>query len=71
MTARIKRTAAGHTDIRTTTGYCHSEKCDEIDEDILKKARKYGENKEQVMGIEPTSPAWKAGVLPLNHTCDI
>ncbi len=23
----------------------------------------------QVMGIEPTSPAWKAGVLPLNHTC--
>ncbi len=30
--------AAGHTDIRTTTGYCHSEKCDEIDEDILEKA---------------------------------
>ena len=21
------------------------------------------------MGIEPTYPAWKAGVLPLNHTC--
>ena len=26
---------------------------------------------EQVMGIEPTSPAWKAGVLPLNHTCKV
>ena len=24
---------------------------------------------EQVMGIEPTRPAWKAGVLPLNYTC--
>ena len=23
---------------------------------------------ERVMGIEPTSPAWKAGVLPLNYT---
>ena len=23
---------------------------------------------EQVMGIEPTYPAWKAGVLPLNYT---
>ena len=21
------------------------------------------------MGIEPTRPAWKAGVLPLNYTC--
>ena len=21
------------------------------------------------MGIEPTYPAWKAGVLPLNYTC--
>ena len=25
--------------------------------------------KKQVMGIEPTCPAWKAGVLPLNYTC--
>jgi hypothetical protein len=25
----------------------------------------------QVMGIEPTYPAWKAGVLPLNYTCMI
>ena len=28
---------------------------------------------ERVMGIEPTRPAWKAGVLPLNYTrafCD-
>ena len=23
---------------------------------------------EQVMGIEPTRPAWKAGILPLNYT---
>ena len=25
---------------------------------------------EQVVGIEPTSSAWKAEVLPLNYTCD-
>ena len=25
-------------------------------------------NLERVMGIEPTQPAWKAGVLPLNYT---
>ncbi len=25
-------------------------------------------NMERVMGIEPTRPAWKAGVLPLNYT---
>ena len=30
--------AAGHTDIRTTNGYCHAEKCDEIDADILERA---------------------------------
>ena len=24
---------------------------------------------ERVMGIEPTRPAWKAGVLPLNYIC--
>ena len=24
---------------------------------------------EQMMGVEPTTPAWKAGVLPLNYTC--
>ena len=24
--------------------------------------------KQRVMGIEPTYPAWKAGVLPLNYT---
>ena len=24
---------------------------------------------EQLMGIEPTRPAWKAGVLPLNYSC--
>ena len=25
---------------------------------------------ERVMGIEPTQPAWKAGILPLNYTRD-
>ena len=25
---------------------------------------------EQVVGIEPTSSAWKAEVLPLNYTCN-
>ena len=24
--------------------------------------------RKRVMGIEPTYPAWKAGVLPLNYT---
>ena len=28
----------------------------------------YVHHMERVMGIEPTLPAWKAGVLPLNHT---
>ncbi len=27
-----------------------------------------GHEKKRVMGIEPTCPAWKAGVLPLNYT---
>ena len=27
-----------------------------------------GHRKKRVMGIEPTYPAWKAGVLPLNYT---
>ena len=26
---------------------------------------------EQVVGIEPTSSAWKAEVLPLNYTCEV
>ena len=26
------------------------------------------QKKKRVMGIEPTYPAWKAGVLPLNYT---
>ncbi len=29
--------AAGHSDIRTTSGYCRSEACDEIDSNILDK----------------------------------
>ena len=28
----------------------------------------YGHAVERVMGIEPTRPAWKAGILPLNYT---
>ena len=28
----------------------------------------YGRILERVMGIEPTRPAWKAGILPLNYT---
>ena len=28
----------------------------------------YGHLLERVMGIEPTRPAWKAGILPLNYT---
>ena len=38
--------------------------------DILKKEPQRFELKimERVMGIEPTLPAWKAGVLPLNYT---
>ena len=27
-------------------------------------------NMKRVMGIEPTYPAWKAGILPLNYTRD-
>ena len=30
--------AAGHSDIRTTNGYCRSEICDEIDMDIWEEA---------------------------------
>ena len=28
----------------------------------------YQRTMERVMGIEPTRPAWKAGILPLNYT---
>lgn len=28
----------------------------------------YGAALERMMGIEPTRPAWEAGVLPLNYT---
>ena len=31
-------------------------------------AHKRRKQMERVMGIEPTRPAWKAGVLPLNYT---
>ena len=26
---------------------------------------------EQITGIEPASPAWEAGVLPMNYICGI
>lgn len=29
----------------------------------------YGSRLEQVKGIGPSQPAWKASVLPLNYTC--
>ena len=31
-------------------------------------SKRGGNIMERVMGIEPTQPAWKAGVLPLNYT---
>lgn len=34
-----------------------------------KNHRSFGESLEQMMGIEPTQPAWEAGVLPLNYIC--
>ena len=34
----------------------------------LIKSRLPAKKIERVMGIEPTYPAWKAGVLPLNYT---
>ena len=33
-----------------------------------KKPCNHRASKKRVMGIEPTCPAWKAGVLPLNYT---
>ena len=33
---------------------------------VHKKSPKFGVKR--VMGIEPTRPAWKAGILPLNYT---
>ena len=27
------------------------------------------DTKKQITGIEPASPAWEAGVLPMNHIC--
>ena len=36
----------------------------------LRRGERYGAcpDVERVMGIEPTRPAWKAGILPLNYT---
>ena len=34
----------------------------------LSYRRTVPQDMERVMGIEPTRPAWKAGVLPLNYT---
>ena len=35
---------------------------------LLSYWRKIENPLERVMGIEPTRPAWKAGILPLNYT---
>ena len=35
---------------------------------VHSRLSKYLDLQERVMGIEPTCPAWKAGVLPLNYT---
>ena len=35
---------------------------------LLSYWRKIENLVERVMGIEPTRPAWKAGILPLNYT---
>ena len=35
---------------------------------LLYPAELLGQFLERVMGIEPTTSAWKAGVLPLNYT---
>ncbi len=47
--------AAGHSDIRTTNGYCRSEICDEISTDILEKALKATKYK----GLYPFIPRTK------------
>lgn len=31
--------------------------------------REFGQNKKQIAGIEPVSPAWEASVLPMNYIC--
>ena len=35
---------------------------------IIQRHSFFDKKIERVMGIEPTYPAWKAGVLPLNYT---
>ena len=35
---------------------------------LLYPAELQAHKMERVMGIEPTQPAWKAGILPLNYT---
>ena len=37
-------------------------------EHILQKNKRFHQSQKRVMGIEPTYSAWKADVLPLNHT---
>ena len=40
-----------------------------LPETVLREADAFqAQYLERVMGIEPTQPAWKAGVLPLNYT---
>ena len=50
----------------THHGYCsHFAK---THQEVLPLLRCIRANRKRVMGIEPTYPAWKAGVLPLNYT---
>ncbi len=38
---------------------------------LIKKETKhaFGFQREQMTGIEPASPAWEAGILPMNYIC--
>ena len=54
---RLRRPLLYPTELRTH-GYLSASFSDS--DDIFSRQR--------VMGIEPTCPAWKAGVLPLNYT---
>ena len=49
------------TDARTARSFQNGLSCG-------KRAVPAASCRKRVMGIEPTYPAWKAGVLPLNYT---
>jgi hypothetical protein len=47
--------------------FCCTEK--EKSPKVLYLQELQGIDPKQVTGIEPASPAWEAGVLPMNYTC--